>query len=135
MSSARFVRPALAFPTFASATVTFAPSAWPKFEAAPFSATRYAPVGRLASGAPVRQGAGVTVRRFSLSYDGLTPEELARFVAPDGTGFFAAAGASPFVYRHFDGSEHTVRFASATVTATPTGDGRYDLAPFDLVVE
>ncbi len=136
MSSAVPVRPALAYPSFASASATFTPVVWPDFGAGGVAHHRPVAVGRLAGGGIVRQWGGLSpLRRFMVSWRGLTADEADGFAAPDGTGFYLTVGEATFEYRHTDGTLHTVRFGPGEVTISPNGKGGFDLAPVELLVE
>ncbi|MBI4665367.1 MAG: hypothetical protein HY751_03030 [Nitrospinae bacterium] len=128
------VKPEMAYPSFASATATFAPSRWPAIEGAGFTFIRFEAEGRSAGGSFFRQTSPVTERRIQLTYKFLTTAERDSFMSPSGSGFLATAGGALFEYRNHDGSVHQARLASVSVDSFPTGPGRWTLGPIELLI-
>lgn len=126
-------KPQMAYPSFASATATFAPSVWPLREGGRMR-TCFGALARTAGGTLVAQSSPVTEERITLSYRALSLAEADGFAGPGGTGFFHTVGERIFQYKDYDGSIRHVRFASRSAHIAPEGENRFSLAPIEMVV-
>lgn len=125
-------KPAMAWPSFASATYTFAPPRLPGEERESFDTRIAAAHGRTAGGVAVRQAAGLSERVVTVTYGRLTTRERDSFAAPDGTGFFHAVGAGEFEYRDSSGTVHRAVFESTEAPSAPAGFGLWRLGPIRI---
>jgi hypothetical protein len=126
-------KPQMAYPAFASATATFAPSVWPLREGG-CTRSGFAALARTAGGALVAQSSPVTEERITLSYRALSRAEAEGFAGPGGTGFFHTVGEKAFQYKDYDGSIRAVRFASRSAHIATEGQNRFSIGPIELVV-
>jgi hypothetical protein len=126
-------KPAMAYPSFAAATATFSPSAWPLREGG-YTRSGFTALARTAGGALVAQSSPLTEERITLSYRGISRAEAEAFAGPGGTGFFHTVGEKTFEYKDYDGSIRAVRFATRSAEIAPQGQGRFSIGPVELVV-
>jgi len=128
------VKPEMAYPTFASATVTFSPAKWPTLEGSGVEFRRFEADGRTAGGLFIRQTSSVKERLISIKYELLSTADRDAFAAKDGTGFFYTVMGASFEYKDTDAVIYIVRFVSGMVESVPAGYGRWSLSPLDMVV-
>ena len=126
------VKPAFAWPDFATKTSTFAPDRWPEVEESPSTLQRFSATGRTAAGALVSQVSGVSERRVVLKYPAITTAEKESLLG--GSGFFETVGGQTFEFKNFDGAVMEVRFAMSRFTAVEEADGRWRISPIELLV-
>ncbi|MBI5816693.1 MAG: hypothetical protein HZB29_13910 [Nitrospinae bacterium] len=127
--------PAMAYPSFASATATFAPAAWPVRDSGGLSFERFEADARTAGGVFIKQSSPVVEKRVSLTYRMFTTAERDAFASPAGAGFLYSVNGASFEYRHSDGSIHSARFVSGAAVSTPAGAGYWNLGPIELVLD
>lgn len=128
------IKPEMAYPTFASATVTFSPAKWPALDGGGLEFRRFEADGRTAAGLFIRQASPVKERLISIKYDLLSTADSDAFAAMDGTGFFHTVNGASFEYKDTDAVIYTVRFVSGSVESVPAGYGRWNLSLIEMVV-
>jgi hypothetical protein len=126
-------KPQMAFPSVASATVTFSPTVWPVRDGG-YTRSGFGALARTAGGALVAQSSPVTEERITLSYRALSRAEAEGFAGPGGTGFFHTVGEKTFQYMDYDASIRTVRFASRSAGIAQEGQNLFSVGPIELVV-
>lgn len=126
-------KPQMAYPSFASATATFAPSVWP-LRAGGYARSGFGAMARTAGGTLIAQSSPVTEERITLSYHALSRAEAEGFAGPGGTGFFHTVGQKEFQYKDYDGSIRQARFASRSAHIAPDGQSRFSIGPIEMVV-
>lgn len=128
-------RPEMAYPSFASATVTFSPSAWPETEDSGLLFRRFEADAVTAGGALHRHVSPLKERLIAIRYALLTEADKNTFAAPDGEGFFNEAGGGVFEYRHTDGNVYKVRFVTNAVESSMDDRGWWRLGPVIMRIE
>lgn len=128
------VKPEMAYPTFASATITFSPAKWPALDGGGVEFRRFEADGRTAAGLFIRQASPIKERLISIKYELLSTADRDAFAAADGGGFFHTVDGASFEYKDTDAVIYTVRFVSAFVESVPAGYGRWSLSSIEMVV-
>ena len=128
------IKPEMAYPTFASATVTFSPVKWPALDGGGVEFRRFEADGRTAAGLFIRQASPLKERLISIKYELLSTTDRDTFAAIDGSGFFHTVNGASFEYKDTDAVIYTVRFVSGFVESVSAGYGRWNLSPIEMVV-